>query len=183
MIPAVGFGYVTGKWRELPKLREKTKRKDPSKQVALGLFRFPGVENFGRDRGEGRVSGKGRELVMTLDVTEVEVGCPEKVNNQDNKWCEQPIKGGPEPTKEAAVPILVKVIGNRSPRMKENAAATLNEICSINQKYLVEARELGVKEKLMDLLHHGTDRGRRKVGHLLEKMSRLAEHQKLLARA
>ena len=42
VIPAVGGGYVTGKWRELPKLREKTKRKDLSKQVALGLFRFAG---------------------------------------------------------------------------------------------------------------------------------------------
>ncbi|CAI9269227.1 unnamed protein product [Lactuca saligna] len=85
--------------------------------------------------------------------------------------------------KEAAVPILVEIIGNGSSRMKENAVGILIEICFINQKYLVEAQELGVKEKLMDLLHHGTDRGRRKAGHLLEKMSRLAEHQKQLGRA
>ena len=42
VIPAVGCGYVIGKWRELPKLHKKTKGKDPSKHVALGLFRFAG---------------------------------------------------------------------------------------------------------------------------------------------
>ncbi|KAI3511267.1 hypothetical protein L1887_18416 [Cichorium endivia] len=83
--------------------------------------------------------------------------------------------------KEELVPILVEVIGSGSPRIKENAAAVLVELCSKDQKYLVEAQELGVKEKLMDLLHHGTDRGRRKSGHLLEKMSRLAEQQKQMA--
>nr|KAJ0202796.1 hypothetical protein LSAT_V11C500259770 [Lactuca sativa] len=44
--------------------------------------------------GEGRVSGKSREWVETLDVTEVVVGCPGKVENEDEKMvingcCEQ----------------------------------------------------------------------------------------------
>nr|XP_043620866.1 U-box domain-containing protein 13-like [Erigeron canadensis] len=74
-----------------------------------------------------------------------------------------------------AVPVLVGFIGNGSPRNKENAAAILVHLCSADQKYLVEAQEVGVTGVLVDLLHHGTDRGKRKAGQLLEKMSRLAE--------
>lgn len=84
--------------------------------------------------------------------------------------------------KAEAVPVLVEVIGSGSPRNKENAAAVLVHLCSGDQKYLVEAQELGVMAKLMDLLHHGTDRGKRKAGQLLEKISRLAK-QKVLAPA
>ena len=40
------------------------------------------MEDFGRDRGEGRVSRKNRDFVMILDMTEVEVGCPGKVKNR-----------------------------------------------------------------------------------------------------
>ncbi|CAI9297925.1 unnamed protein product [Lactuca saligna] len=82
--------------------------------------------------------------------------------------------------KAEAVPVLVEVIGSGSPRNKENAAAVLVHLCSGDQKYLVEAQELGVMGKLMDLLHHGTDRGKRKAGQLLEKITRLVK-QKLLA--
>ncbi|KAI3811597.1 hypothetical protein L1987_21323 [Smallanthus sonchifolius] len=83
--------------------------------------------------------------------------------------------------KSEAVPVLVEFIGSGSPRNKENAAAVLVHLCSGDEKYLVEAQELGVMGVLVDLLHHGTDRGKRKAGQLLEKMSRLAEQQKALA--
>ncbi|KAK1420810.1 hypothetical protein QVD17_22687 [Tagetes erecta] len=83
--------------------------------------------------------------------------------------------------KSEAVPVLVEFIGNGSPRNKENAAAVLVHLCSGDEKYLVEAQELGVMGVLVDLLHRGTDRGKRKAGQLLEKMTRLAEQQKALA--
>ncbi|CAI9273296.1 unnamed protein product [Lactuca saligna] len=52
------------------------------------------MEDFGRDRGEGRVSGKSRDRMKNLDLTEVEVRCPGKVLNRDEKrvikdCCEQ----------------------------------------------------------------------------------------------
>ncbi|CAI9277772.1 unnamed protein product [Lactuca saligna] len=122
-----------GKWRDLPEMHKKMKRKDSSKQVALSLFRFPGekrwekqvalfscsveessrvtevlcangfcvvtnnsrgMEDFGRDRGKGRVSGKSWDWVKTLDVAEVKFGCPGKVLNRDERrvikgCCEQ----------------------------------------------------------------------------------------------
>uniref|UniRef100_A0A2P2IRR4 U-box domain-containing protein n=1 Tax=Rhizophora mucronata TaxID=61149 RepID=A0A2P2IRR4_RHIMU len=77
-----------------------------------------------------------------------------------------------------AVPILVEVIGNGSPRNKENAAAVLVHLCSGDQKYLAEAHELGAMEPLADLAQNGTERGKRKAQHLLERMSRLMEQQK-----
>ncbi|XP_071719744.1 U-box domain-containing protein 13 [Rutidosis leptorrhynchoides] len=83
--------------------------------------------------------------------------------------------------KAEAVPVLVEFIGSGSPRNKENAAAVLVHLCSGDQKYLVEARDLGVMEVLVDLLHHGTDRGKRKAGQLLEKLTKLAEDQKVSA--
>ncbi|KAL4571040.1 hypothetical protein LXL04_017790 [Taraxacum kok-saghyz] len=84
--------------------------------------------------------------------------------------------------KAEAVPVLVEVIGSGSPRNKENAAAVLVHLCSGDMKYLMEAQELGVTAKLMDLLHNGTDRGKRKAAQLLEKIARLA-NQKVLAPA
>ncbi|XP_023750056.1 U-box domain-containing protein 13 [Lactuca sativa] len=87
--------------------------------------------------------------------------------------------------KAEVVPALVEVIGSGSRKNKENAAAVLVELCYDHQKYLVflemanelnvayshylvEAQEHGVMEKLMDLLQHGTDMGKRKARRLLE---------------
>nr|XP_043635653.1 U-box domain-containing protein 13-like [Erigeron canadensis] len=81
--------------------------------------------------------------------------------------------------KADAVRVLVDFIGSGSPRNKENAAAVLVHLCSGDHKYLVEAQELGVMGVLMDLLHNGTDRGKRKAAQLLEKITRFTEQQKL----
>ncbi|XP_076935978.1 U-box domain-containing protein 13-like [Bidens hawaiensis] len=81
--------------------------------------------------------------------------------------------------KADAVRVLVDFIGSGSPRNKENAAAVLVHLCSGDPKYLVEAQELGVMGVLVDLLHHGTDRGKRKAAQLLEKITRYTEQQKL----
>ncbi|XP_022755758.1 U-box domain-containing protein 13-like isoform X2 [Durio zibethinus] len=78
-----------------------------------------------------------------------------------------------------AVPILVDVIGNGSPRNRENAAAVLVHLCAGDQLHLAEAQELGVMGPLVDLLQNGTDRAKRKAAQLLERMSRLVEQQKL----
>ncbi|KAI3514159.1 hypothetical protein L1887_12478 [Cichorium endivia] len=83
--------------------------------------------------------------------------------------------------KADAVPVLVEFIGSGSPRNKENAAAVLVHLCSGDQKYLVEARELGLMENLIGLLHHGTDRGKRKAGQLMEKITRLIQQNTLTA--
>lgn len=76
-----------------------------------------------------------------------------------------------------AVPVLVEVIGNGSPRNRENAAAVLVHLCAGDQQYLVEAQELGVMGPLVDLAQNGTDRGKRKAAQLLERMSRFVEQQ------
>ncbi|XWS71700.1 hypothetical protein CRYUN_Cryun03dG0161200 [Craigia yunnanensis] len=78
-----------------------------------------------------------------------------------------------------AVPVLVDVIGNGSPRNKENAAAVLMHLCSGDQQHLAEAQELGVMGPLVDLAQNGTDRGKRKAAQLLERISRFIEQQKL----
>ncbi|KAL8525636.1 hypothetical protein ACS0TY_015032 [Phlomoides rotata] len=78
-----------------------------------------------------------------------------------------------------AVPVLVDVIGNGSPRNKENAAAVLVHLCSGDPKHLVNAQELGVMGPLVDLAQNGTERGKRKAGQLLERMNRFIETQKL----
>ncbi|KAK4492046.1 hypothetical protein RD792_002836 [Penstemon davidsonii] len=77
-----------------------------------------------------------------------------------------------------AVPVLVDVIGNGSPRNKENAAAVLVHLCSGDQHHLLEAQELGIMGPLLDLTHHGTERGKRKATQLLERMNRFVETQK-----
>nr|GEW41232.1 U-box domain-containing protein 13-like isoform X1 [Tanacetum cinerariifolium] len=81
--------------------------------------------------------------------------------------------------KADAVRVLVDFIASGSPRNKENAAAVMVHLFSGDQKCLVEAQELGVMGALVHLLHHGTDRGKRKAGHLLEKITRYTEQQKL----
>lgn len=75
------------------------------------------------------------------------------------------------------VAVLVEVIGNGSPNNKENAAVVLVELCSGDQKYLVEAQELGVMGKLMDLLQDGPDIGKRKAGELLEMVEEHRDDQ------
>ncbi|KAL9412914.1 hypothetical protein AB3S75_041552 [Citrus x aurantiifolia] len=77
-----------------------------------------------------------------------------------------------------AVPVLVEVIGNGSPRNRENAAAVLVHLCAGDQQYLAEAKELGVMGPLVDLAQNGTDRGKRKAAQLLDRMSRFIEQQK-----
>ncbi|XP_015583828.1 U-box domain-containing protein 13 isoform X2 [Ricinus communis] len=77
-----------------------------------------------------------------------------------------------------AVPVLVEVIGNGSPRNKENAAAVMVHLCAGDQKHLAEAQELGIMGPLVDLAQTGTDRGKRKARQLLECMSRFVEQQK-----
>ncbi|KAL7617155.1 hypothetical protein Lser_V15G03265 [Lactuca serriola] len=72
--------------------------------------------------------------------------------------------------KAEVVPLLVEVMGSGSSNSKENAAAVLVELCSNDQRYLEKAQEQGVMGKLIDLLHNGTDRGKRKAGQLLEKI-------------
>ncbi|GMI92144.1 plant U-box 13, ARABIDOPSIS THALIANA PLANT U-BOX 13 [Hibiscus trionum] len=79
-----------------------------------------------------------------------------------------------------AVPVLVDVIGNGSPRNRENAAAVLVHLCAGDQQHLAEAQELGVMGPLLDLAQNGTDRGKRKAAQLLERMSRFIEQQKLV---
>ncbi|XP_042511252.1 U-box domain-containing protein 13-like isoform X2 [Macadamia integrifolia] len=79
-----------------------------------------------------------------------------------------------------AMPVLVEVIGSGSPRNKENAAAVLVHLCSGDRQYLAEAQELGVMVPLLDLAQNGTDRGKRKAGQLLERLSRFDEQQKLV---
>ncbi|KAK7257805.1 hypothetical protein RIF29_32044 [Crotalaria pallida] len=76
-----------------------------------------------------------------------------------------------------AVPVLVEFIGSGSPRNKENAAAVLVHLCSGDQQYLAQARELGVMGPLLEMAQNGTDRGKRKAAQLLERMSRFLERQ------
>ncbi|KAI4334516.1 hypothetical protein L6164_019199 [Bauhinia variegata] len=76
-----------------------------------------------------------------------------------------------------AVPALVEVIGNGSPRNKENAAAVLVHLCSGDQQYIAQAQKLGVMDPLLDLAHNGTDRGKRKAAQLLERINRFNEQQ------
>ncbi|XP_030966484.1 U-box domain-containing protein 13 isoform X1 [Quercus lobata] len=78
-----------------------------------------------------------------------------------------------------AVPVLVEVIGNGSPRNRENAAAVLVHLCAgDHQHHLAEAKELGVMGPLVDLAQTGTERGKRKAAQLIERMTRFVEQQK-----
>ncbi|KAJ6823086.1 protein spotted leaf 11-like [Iris pallida] len=79
-----------------------------------------------------------------------------------------------------AVPVLVEIIGNGSPRNRENAAAILLHLCSgeLQQQRLAEVQGLGVVNLLQDLAMNGTDRGKRKAAQLLDRMSRFLEQQK-----
>ncbi|KAI3754010.1 hypothetical protein L2E82_26094 [Cichorium intybus] len=78
--------------------------------------------------------------------------------------------------KEEVVPFLVEAIGSGSSNSNENAVAVLVELCSRDERYLVEAEEHGVIGKLIDLLQHGTDKGKRKAGQLLKTMTQMQDH-------
>ncbi|CAM8967371.1 unnamed protein product [Rhodiola kirilowii] len=80
-----------------------------------------------------------------------------------------------------AVPVLVEVIGNGSPRNKENAAAILVHLSSGDPQHLADSQKLGVMGPLLDLAQNGTDRGKRKANQLLERINRYAEQQNQLA--
>lgn len=77
-----------------------------------------------------------------------------------------------------SVPTLVALIGTRSPRNRENAAAVLMHICTGDRRHIVEAKELGVISLLTDLAENGTDRGKRKATQLLDQINRFTEQQK-----
>ncbi|CAL5367188.1 unnamed protein product [Camellia sinensis] len=79
-----------------------------------------------------------------------------------------------------AIPVLVEVSGNGSPRNKENAAAVLAHLCSGDQQYLIEAQELGVMGLPVDLAQNGTDRGKRKAAQLLAQAQARAQNQQSL---
>lgn len=76
------------------------------------------------------------------------------------------------------LPILAVVIGNGSPRNKENAAAVLAHLCSGDHECLMAAQELRVKGLLVDMAQNGTERGKRKAQLLLDRMNRYFEQQK-----
>ncbi|XP_047313215.1 U-box domain-containing protein 13-like isoform X2 [Impatiens glandulifera] len=78
-----------------------------------------------------------------------------------------------------ALPILIDVIKNGSPRNKENSAAVLVHLCGGDQQqYMVEAQELGLMGPLHDLSQNGTDRGKRKAIQLLERINKFVEQPK-----
>ncbi|XP_021716169.1 U-box domain-containing protein 13-like [Chenopodium quinoa] len=77
-----------------------------------------------------------------------------------------------------ALPFLVDVIANGSPRNKENAAAVLVHLCSGDPNYLAAAQEIGIMSPLLEMVQNGTERGKRKAQQLLDRMNRLLEQQK-----
>ncbi|KAK1322170.1 Protein spotted leaf 11 [Acorus calamus] len=79
-----------------------------------------------------------------------------------------------------AVPMLVEMIKNGSPRNKENASAVLVHLCGGDLQHLAEAQELGLMGPLVDLAQNGTERGKRKAAQLLERINRFLEQQNLM---
>ncbi|KAL2901847.1 U-box domain-containing protein 13, partial [Bienertia sinuspersici] len=77
-----------------------------------------------------------------------------------------------------ALPVLVDVIANESPRNKDNAAAVLVHLCSGDPNYLTTTRDLRIMSPLLEMTQSGTKRGKRKAQQLLERMNRLLEQQK-----
>ncbi|KAK9290129.1 hypothetical protein L1049_008294 [Liquidambar formosana] len=73
------------------------------------------------------------------------------------------------------VPVLVELIGNGSPRNRENAAAVLVHLCAGDHQCRTQAWVLGVMDPLLHLADNGTDRGKRKATQLLELMGRFVE--------
>ncbi|CAL4905826.1 unnamed protein product [Urochloa decumbens] len=77
------------------------------------------------------------------------------------------------------VPVLVEMIGSGSPRNRENAAAVMLHLCFGEQQlvHLARAQECGIMVPLRELALNGTERGKRKAVHLLERMSRFLVQQ------
>lgn len=75
-----------------------------------------------------------------------------------------------------AVSTFVKLIGNGSPRNRENATAVLVHLCGGDPQHMSEAKALGVRTLLLDLAENGTDRGKRKAAQLLELIGSSEEH-------
>ncbi|KAL4587856.1 hypothetical protein LXL04_000730 [Taraxacum kok-saghyz] len=69
-----------------------------------------------------------------------------------------------------AVPHLVEVIGSGSKSCDENAVRVLEKLCSMDEKYLVEAKENGVMEKLKNVQQHGTNWGKMTANELQRKI-------------
>ncbi|KAJ6720236.1 U-BOX DOMAIN-CONTAINING PROTEIN 14 [Salix viminalis] len=70
------------------------------------------------------------------------------------------------------IPVLMEVIGTGSPRNRENAAAILWSLCTIDSQQLKLARQFGAEEALKELSESGTDRAKRKAGSILELLQR-----------
>ncbi|KAG5237763.1 armadillo/beta-catenin repeat family protein [Salix suchowensis] len=70
------------------------------------------------------------------------------------------------------VPVLMEVISTGSPRNRENAAAILWSLCTIDSQQLKLARQFGAEEALKELSESGTDRAKRKAGSILELLQR-----------
>ncbi|KAG6499886.1 hypothetical protein ZIOFF_039697 [Zingiber officinale] len=83
-------------------------------------------------------------------------------------------------TAAEALALLVKVIRSGSTGNKENAAAVLVHLCNgeKQQQHLAELQEQEMMVPLQEMLQNGTDRGKRKAAHLLERMSWFMEQQK-----
>eukprot|EP00271_Cylindrocystis_brebissonii_P008852 TRINITY_DN23372_c0_g1_i1.p1 TRINITY_DN23372_c0_g1~~TRINITY_DN23372_c0_g1_i1.p1 ORF type:complete len:664 (+),score=98.36 TRINITY_DN23372_c0_g1_i1:935-2926(+) len=72
-----------------------------------------------------------------------------------------------------AVPVLVGLIGNGSPRNKENSASVLLSLCTNGTDHTETAIQLDAQTPLGALLRNGTPRAKRKASLLLQH---LAEH-------
>ncbi|KAK7343871.1 hypothetical protein VNO77_12958 [Canavalia gladiata] len=72
-----------------------------------------------------------------------------------------------------SIPILVEVIRTGSPRNRENAAAVLWSLCTVDLLQLKLAKEHGAERALQELSENGTDRAKRKAGSILELLQRI----------
>ena len=71
------------------------------------------------------------------------------------------------------IPVLVEVIRTGSPRNRENSAAVLWSLCTVDFEQLKLSKELGAEEVLKELSENGTDRAKRKAGNILELLNRI----------
>ncbi|KAK4578722.1 hypothetical protein RGQ29_028704 [Quercus rubra] len=71
------------------------------------------------------------------------------------------------------IPVLVEVIRTGSPRNRENSAAVLWSLCTVDFEQLKLSKELGAEEALKELSENGTDRAKRKAGNILELLNRI----------
>ncbi|KAI5575320.1 hypothetical protein POPTR_010G226500v4 [Populus trichocarpa] len=66
------------------------------------------------------------------------------------------------------IPVLMEVISTGYPRNRENAAAILCSLCTVDSQQLKLARQFGAEKALKELSESGTDRAKRKAGSILE---------------